>query len=58
VIFEELNKIYDIYHYDKKVYIIIDNINLILRHYENNPFKLINFILDIHKKKSIFIIQI
>jgi hypothetical protein len=33
--------------------LFIDNVNLLLRHYDNNPFKLIKFLLDSSRKSEI-----
>lgn len=39
---------------DKKSYLAFENLNLILRHLNNNPFKLINFVIESNKRSSIF----
>ncbi len=34
----------------KSSFLIFDNINLVLRHFHNNPFKLMHFILESSKR--------
>ena len=36
----------------KKSYLIFDNANLIIRHFNGNPFKLIHFINDCRKREG------
>ena len=37
---------------DKKTFLVFDNVNLILRNFNNNPFKIISFIVESNKRSS------
>lgn len=42
----------------KKIYLVFDNVNLIIRHLDNNPFRLIQFLIDLRKHTNVTILMI
>jgi hypothetical protein len=42
----------------KKIYLIFDNVNLIVRHLDNNPFRLIQFLIDLRRHSNVTILMI